>query len=215
MGRGGRPQAFAPCLPAPSAGRCVGIERPARRGPRGRGRRSSRAPAARRPPRRPWRRCRCTGPAAARAADSPRRRRPSASAARRRMLAATPPATTRCVAAPAPSRVVGDLHGAPHAVRHAVGHGRLEGGAQVGDVLLAERHQGLRLVAHRGLEAGEGEMRLRPAQHRPRQREAVRPGRARAACSTAGPPGKPRPSSLAVLSKASPSASSMVVPSRW
>ncbi len=35
-----------------------------------------------------------------------------------------------------------------------------------------------------------------------------------AARSTAGPPGKPRPSSFAVLSKASPSASSIVVPSR-
>ena len=35
-----------------------------------------------------------------------------------------------------------------------------------------------------------------------------------AARSTAGPPGKPSPSSLAVLSKHSPAASSMVVPSR-
>ncbi len=35
-----------------------------------------------------------------------------------------------------------------------------------------------------------------------------------AAFSTAGPPGKPRPSSLAVLSKHSPTASSMMVPSR-
>ena len=44
---------------------------------------------------------------------------------------------------------------------------------------VAERDQRLRLVAHRRLEAGEGEMRLRPPEHRPRQGEAVRPAGAR------------------------------------
>ena len=52
----------------------------------------------------------------------------------------------------------------------------------------------------------------RPSIGRGRAKRSARP--ARAACSTAGPPGKPRPNSLAVLSKASPRASSMVVPSR-
>ena len=69
-------------------------------------------------------------------------------------------------------------------------------------------------LAHRRLEAGEGEVAARLAPHRPRQGEALRDRRPCAACSTAGPPGKPRPRSLAVLSKHSPTASSMVVPSR-
>ena len=75
----------------------------------------------------------------------------------------------------------------------------LEGRAQVGDVLLAQRDQRLRLMADGGLEAGEGEMRLRPSQHGSRQREALRPRRCKAACSTAGPPGKPEAQQLGGL----------------
>ena len=67
---------------------------------------------------------------------------------------------------------------------------------------------------HRALQAGEGEMRLvrcRPAA----AAAAPRAGSpASAARSTAGPPGKPRPSSFAVLSNASPAASSIVVARR-
>ena len=59
-------QALAPCLPAPSAGTAADRAASAR-GLRSRGRRSARAPAVRRRPRRPWRHCPCTAPAAARA----------------------------------------------------------------------------------------------------------------------------------------------------
>jgi hypothetical protein len=76
---------------------------------------------------------------------------------------------------PGAEPLVGDLDSPPHPVRHALGHGRLEGGAQVGHIYVAERHQRLCLVPDRRLEASKGEMRLRPAEHRPRQGEAFRP----------------------------------------
>ena len=107
----------------------------------------------------------------------------------------------------------GQRHGALHAIDDTVGGGRLKLGTQVGNVLLLQRYERAGLLAHRGLQASEREMRLgRPSIGRGNLKRPARPEAA--ARSTATPPGKPRPKSLAVLSKASPKASSMVLPRR-
>ena len=97
-----------------------------------------------------------------------------------------------------------------------LGHGCLEAGADIGDILVAERRQLPRPASRTAVlrpekekssrsSCSSGRGKLEALADRPIQRHAARP---------AGPPGWPRPRSLATLSKASPSASSMVVPQR-
>ncbi len=93
----------------------------------------------------------------------------------------------------------------------------LEAGGDVGGVLGRER-AGRRSAATSWATAvfrpeKEKSQPGRP-QHGARECEAGRGRRPRASRSSAGPPGQPRPSSLATLSKASPMASSMVPPRR-
>ena len=61
------------------------------------------------------------------------------------------------------------------AVGHHIGHRRLEAGAEIGDIGLAERarRQGLDRMAHGGLEAGEGEIAALPAAQRAGQGETA------------------------------------------
>ena len=61
------------------------------------------------------------------------------------------------------------------AVGHHLGHRRLEAGAEIGDIGIAERagRQGLDRMAQRGLEAGEGEIAARPAAKRAGQGKAL------------------------------------------
>ena len=58
-------------------------------------------------------------------------------------------------------------------VGHHIGGGGLEGGAEIGNVLRAERGGGFGLEADRRLEAGEGEVGFLAADERPGQMEAV------------------------------------------
>ncbi len=81
-----------------------------------------------------------------------------------------------------------DVEGARGPVADDIGHRLLEAGAEIGDVLLAERRARLHRVPERGLEPGEREMRLGPSEHRPGQGDRRR-ARASAWLSTAGPPG--------------------------
>src|SRR5690606_14528692 len=64
------------------------------------------------------------------------------------------------------------LQPAADAVLHRARDGALEGGADVGDVLLRHRLDGLRRLPHRGLEAGKGEIEPRLADERAREGEA-------------------------------------------
>ena len=73
-----------------------------------------------------------------------------------------------------------DLDGPLGAIADNVGNRLLEARGKIGDVLIAERRAGLRLVAERGLEAGEREMRLGAPEHRPRQRNGRAPTRSMA-----------------------------------
>ena len=87
-------------------------------------------------------------------------------------LAATPPATTS--AAGRPGDIAEGAQGDARAVGDHVDHRRLEARAQVGDVGPGQRRDPLRLHAQGGLEAGQREVRLRAAEHGPRQVEALR-----------------------------------------
>ena len=71
---------------------------------------------------------------------------------------------------------------------HGVDHRLLERGAQVGDVVFAERRDLFGFEPHGGLKPGQREIRLRPAVHRPRQRETLRDRRAPQASRPAGRP---------------------------
>ena len=66
------------------------------------------------------------------------------------------------------------IEGVTGAVGQHVGGGGLEGGAEVGNVLVFEgsRRQGVDGLANGGLQAGEGKMTPGPALQRPRQGEA-------------------------------------------
>ena len=87
--------------------------------------------------------------------------------------------------------------------------GRREVGPTRGDSAFAQVSDG---VEERRLDAGEGEVEARDPRHREGERIGVTV--ARQARRSAAPPGYGRPSSRAPLSKASPAASSRVVPRR-
>ena len=144
----------------------------------------------------------------------PRRSRKLAPGRAQRSLAATPPATTKLPRRAVPSRVRRDSMARAHAIGDALRHRRLE-----------RRRRGRRHPARFSGASASAVRRtavFRPANEKcGSSRPSIGRGRSkrpgspvRAACSTAGPPGKPSPRSFAVLSKASPSASSMVVPRR-
>ena len=59
------------------------------------------------------------------------------------------------------------------AVDDRVDHGGLEGGAEVGDIRRRQGRDPVGLHPHRGLQAGQREVRFRPAQHRTRKGEAL------------------------------------------
>ncbi len=85
-------------------------------------------------------------------------------------LAATPPATTMAFGSPAISRKARKPDAG--AVDHHVDDRRLEAGAEVGDVALGQGRDLLGLQPQGGLQAGEREIRLRPAHQRAGQVEA-------------------------------------------
>jgi hypothetical protein len=94
-------------------------------------------------------------------------------------------------------------------------HGALEAGADVRD--RPGRSSGACCSAgepHGRLQAREREIEPLFLEQRLGEVEATPDRLGRASFSTSGPPGLPSPSSLATLSKASPSASSIVVPQR-
>ncbi len=129
-------------------------------------------------------------------------------------LAATPPATTKLTALPA-RPVPGDVHRLAYSGRDTVRRRPASKPAHRSATSCFRQGRASRtLVPHRGLEACEREVRLGAAFHRTGKVEAGwhcpagRPSRRRARRDSG------RPSSLAVLSKASPSASSIVVESR-
>ena len=177
--------------------------------------RSGPAPGARRPPRRSSPRCRCTAAPAARERRSrvararlaqgcragarwPRRRR-------RRRSGAGPGAPSRAAA----MSMARAQRSATDSVTAA-----WKLAAMSATSCALQRGELLGRAAHRRLQAGEGEMRLRRARA---SAAAGRSGAASPARAAARPRGRREsrgPSSFAVLSKASPSASSMVVPSR-
>ena len=68
-----------------------------------------------------------------------------------------------------PEGVLGHVHRPADAVDHDVGHGRFEGGAQVGYVLTGQRQRRFGPLPHGRLETGEREMRLRAPDHGARQ----------------------------------------------
>src|SRR5262245_55276131 len=70
-------------------------------------------------------------------------------------------------------------HSALHAIDDAAGDGGLKLGTQVGYVLLLQGDEGAGLLTHRGLQTSEGEIELRPPQHRSRQPEAAGATRSR------------------------------------
>ena len=57
----------------------------------------------------------------------------------------------------------------PDLIAERVGNGRLERGADIGDILVAQRCHGSCCLAHRRLEAGEGKVGLGRALHRARE----------------------------------------------
>ena len=81
-----------------------------------------------------------------------------------------------------------DLQAGAQPVGDHLDHALLERGAEVAHVGVAQRRAPLRLEPHRGLESGQGEVGVRPPEHRPRQAHAR--GSPSSACfSTSGPPG--------------------------
>ena len=180
--------------------------------PERRARRSFRAAAARRPPRRSSRRCRCTASAAARrAASRPRRTigsapraaphwtrrrlRPPPRAERRQFVGGT--ASIPCECDPRPHRPPPPETRRRDRRRRAGASGATDSAAWRTAVLSPDSEK-----------SASG----RPSNGRGSANRVGSPPFA--AASTAGPPGNGSPSNLAVLSNASPMASSMVAPSR-
>ena len=64
-------------------------------------------------------------------------------------------------------------HARAQPVHHHVDHRLLERGAQIGDVLVAQRRDLFRLDAQRRLQPGQRKIGILTAGHRPRQREAL------------------------------------------
>ena len=58
-------------------------------------------------------------------------------------------------------------------IHHDIDHRLLERGAEVGDILVAQRRDFLRLEAQRRLEAGQRKIGVVASAHRPRQRKAL------------------------------------------
>ncbi len=107
-----------------------------------------------------------------------------------------------------------ELQSHADAIFDHIDHRRLKRGAEIGDVARAQRRDGFRRITDRGLEPGQREISVRAVQAKAEAGRIASGSPSLAAASTAGPPGNGSPSSLAVLSNASPIASSMVAPRR-
>jgi hypothetical protein len=129
-------------------------------------------------------------------------------------LAATPPATTSVAPGVRQFGAEPDER-RPRPRFDDIGGRALEAGADVGRILLAERRDAS-AASRTAVFSPENEKSSRSSRAAGAEGEAARvAGPGPASFSTCGPPGTPSPRSLATLSKASPSASSMVVPQRW
>ena len=104
-----------------------------------------------------------------RGADFERRR--GAGTLRIAWLAATPPAATSARRRAELARNM--LQAGAQPVEHHVDHRLLERGAQIGDVLIAQRRDLLGFEAQRGLQARQRKIGVVTAGHRPRQRETA------------------------------------------
>ena len=93
-------------------------------------------------------------------------------------------------------------------------HRGLKAGAEIADVLRLQRRQPAGLVAHRGLQSRQREIGVRRARASAAERRTARRRRSPPRARPAGRPDRAAPSIFATLSKASPMASSTVVPSR-
>ena len=164
---------------------------------------SGRRRSARRRPSRSSRHCRCTAIRAARRTAGEFASASVWSAARTERLAATPPATTSAVApsARASARAV-------RSIRQSTTAAWNEAAISSADQLPVSRARATALFRPAKEKCGSSDP------FSGRGRGTARESPSSAARSTAGPPGKPRPSSLAVLSDASPAASSIVVARR-
>ena len=182
---------------------------PSAAGPRTRNRRRSAGAGAARRRARSSRRCRCR--TRDRGRTPARRASPTAATSRARSsrLAPTPPATTSRACPVAPSAASAF---ATSTSTTACWNSRAMSARRASSSVAAGR-----LAAHqrqrRGLQAAEAHVEVAAREHRPRQRHGAVASRSPRGRASAGPPGYGRPSSFAVLSKASPAASSFVSPS--
>ena len=168
------------------------------------------ASGARFPPRRPSRHCRCRARQGARRGANPIGRcsvaRPAGSPGSHPHRPPQPKRSER------QSRA-GTADARPRAINHAINNRGLKTGTQITHIAFCERRNLFCRQPNGGFEPGQRKIWLSaPSIGRGRAKRSESPPSA--ARSTSGPPGNPSESILATLSKASPMASSIVVPSR-